>query len=243
MAKALLGYSDRVRPSSGLPPLRGEPHPPPARRRPGRHDPSSPDRERRTCRTCHRVRRRGCCPRRLPGPHLTRPLTRAPPAGLDETRLTQGPGNRIAGVRPLCEHQPLWSVGVVERVLPARLGTPFRWLLGSSWVSNIADGLQVAAGPLLVASETHDPFLVALAAVLQYLPFLLFGLFAGVVADRVDRRRMIVVADLLPRGGRRRAGRRRSSPARSTSRSSWRRCSCSAWGRPSRTPPPRRCCR
>ncbi len=87
-------------------------------------------------------------------------------------------------------------VGVVERVLPARLGTPFRWLLGSSWVSNIADGLQVAAGPLLVASETHDPFLVALAAVLQYLPFLLFGLFAGVVADRVDRRRMIVVADL-----------------------------------------------
>ena len=87
-------------------------------------------------------------------------------------------------------------VGVVERVLPARLGTPFRWLLGSSWVSNIADGLQVAAGPLLVASETHDPFLVALAAVLQYLPFLLFGLFAGVVADRVDRRRMIVLADL-----------------------------------------------
>ncbi|WP_196804189.1 MFS transporter [Marmoricola sp. URHB0036] len=85
---------------------------------------------------------------------------------------------------------------MVERVLPARLGTPFRWLLGSSWVSNIADGLQVAAGPLLVASETHDPFLVALAAVLQYLPFLLFGLFAGVVADRVDRRRMIVVADL-----------------------------------------------
>ena len=31
---------------------------------------------------------------------------------------------------------------------------------------------------------------------LQYLPFLLFGLFAGVVADRVDRRRLIVVADL-----------------------------------------------
>ena len=84
---------------------------------------------------------------------------------------------------------------VVESVVPARLGTPFRWLLASSWVSNIADGLQVAAGPLLVASETHDPLLVALAAVLQYLPFLLFGLFAGVVADRVDRRRLVAVAD------------------------------------------------
>ncbi len=85
---------------------------------------------------------------------------------------------------------------VVESVVPARLGTPFRWLLASSWVSNIADGLQVAAGPLLVASETRDPFLVSLAAVLQYLPFLLFGLFAGVVADRVDRRRLVALADL-----------------------------------------------
>ena len=80
--------------------------------------------------------------------------------------------------------------------MPARLGTPFRWLLASSWMSNIADGLQVAAGPLLVASETRDPFLVSLAAVLQYLPFLLFGLFAGVIADRVDRRRLVAVADL-----------------------------------------------
>ncbi len=85
---------------------------------------------------------------------------------------------------------------LVETVLPARLGTSFRWLLGSSWLSNIADGLQVAAGPLLVASETRDPLLVSLAAVLQYLPFLLFGLFAGVVADRVDRRRLVALADL-----------------------------------------------
>ncbi len=85
---------------------------------------------------------------------------------------------------------------VVESVVPTRLGRPFRWLLASSWVSNIADGLQVAAGPLLVASETRDPLLVALAFVLQYLPFLLFGLFAGVVADRVDRRRLVAIADL-----------------------------------------------
>ena len=85
---------------------------------------------------------------------------------------------------------------LLETVLPPRLGTPFRWLLGSSWLSNIADGIQVAAGPLLVASETRDPLLVSLAAVLQYLPFLLFGLFAGVVADRVDRRRLVAIADL-----------------------------------------------
>jgi fucose permease len=80
-------------------------------------------------------------------------------------------------------------------VAPARLGTPFRWLLGSSWVSNIGDGVIVSAGPLLVASETRDPFLVALAWMLQYLPWLIFGLFAGVVADRVNRKVLITVAN------------------------------------------------
>lgn len=81
---------------------------------------------------------------------------------------------------------------VVEAVAPARLGRPFRWLLGSSWVSNLGDGISLAAGPLLVASETRDPFLVALAVVLQRLPWLLFGLLAGVVADRFHRRRITV---------------------------------------------------
>lgn len=84
---------------------------------------------------------------------------------------------------------------VLEAALPERLGTPFRWLLAASWVSNVGDGIIVAAGPLLVASETRNPSLVAVAAMLQYLPWPLFGLFAGVVADRVERRRLIAVAN------------------------------------------------
>ena len=51
-----------------------------------------------------------------------------------------------------------------------------------------------------MASQTHDPFLVALAATVQWLPPLLFGLYAGALADRLDRRLIVVV-------GRRRAGR------------------------------------
>ena len=88
--------------------------------------------------------------------------------------------------------------GVLERLVPARLGGPFRWLMASSWISNLGDGVLLAAGPLLVASRTDDPFLVALAVVHQRLPWVLFGLAAGVVADRIDRRR-IVVAVLLGR--------------------------------------------
>jgi MFS family permease len=82
---------------------------------------------------------------------------------------------------------------VVDVVVPASLGRPFRWLVASSWVSNLSDGVALAAGPLLVASRTHDPFLVSLAVVLQRLPWVLFGLLAGVVADRFDRRRIILL--------------------------------------------------
>ena len=90
--------------------------------------------------------------------------------------------------------------GLVETALPVRLGTPFRWLVGSSWVGNLGDGIALAAGPLLVAGQTQDPFLVALGALVQRLPWLLFGLQAGVLADRVDRRRLVIGVDLA-RGG------------------------------------------
>src|SRR3954451_23932214 len=85
---------------------------------------------------------------------------------------------------------------VVEAVAPSRLGHSFRWLLASSWLSNLGDGISLASGPLLVASQTRDPFLVALAVVLQRAPWLLFGLLAGVVADRIDRRRIIMIVQL-----------------------------------------------
>src|SRR5688500_18353679 len=77
------------------------------------------------------------------------------------------------------------------------MGTSFRWLVGSSWMSNLGDGIGLAAGPLLIASQTSDPFLVAMGGLLQRLPWLLFGLYAGVLADRVDRRLLVVTVDLV----------------------------------------------
>ncbi|MBO0838841.1 MAG: MFS transporter, partial [Actinobacteria bacterium] len=77
-------------------------------------------------------------------------------------------------------------------VAPVRLGRDFRWLLASSWMTNLGDGITLAAGPLLVASQTHDPLTVAMAVFLQRLPWLMFGLYAGVVADRVSRRAIVI---------------------------------------------------
>jgi MFS family permease len=81
--------------------------------------------------------------------------------------------------------------------MPPRLGRGFRWLVASSWVTDAGDGLALSAGPLLVASQSHDPILVASAVLLQRLPWLVFGLYAGAIADRLDRRLLVVVCDGL----------------------------------------------
>lgn len=84
---------------------------------------------------------------------------------------------------------------LLDGIAPPRLGSGFRWLLASSWVSNLGDGFALAAGPLLVASRTRDPILVGLAVLLQQLPWLLFGLYAGALADRLNRRAIVIAAD------------------------------------------------
>jgi predicted MFS family arabinose efflux permease len=86
---------------------------------------------------------------------------------------------------------------LVETLVPARLGPRFRWLLASSWTTNLGDGIALAAGSLLVASLTTDAFLVSLAALLRWAPPLVFGLYAGVLSDRMDRRLIVVVANLV----------------------------------------------
>ncbi|MGL5865081.1 MAG: MFS transporter [Dermatophilaceae bacterium] len=76
------------------------------------------------------------------------------------------------------------------------MGVPFRWNLASSWVSQLGDGIALAAGPLLVASQTDDPRLIAAAAVVQRVPTLVLGLVAGAAADRIDRKRLVLAANL-----------------------------------------------
>jgi MFS family permease len=85
---------------------------------------------------------------------------------------------------------------VTETIAPTRLGPSFRWLLASTVVNNIGDGVAISAGPLLVASQTRDPFLVSMALLSEYLPVLLFGVLGGAIADRLDRKRMVVVVNV-----------------------------------------------
>ena len=85
---------------------------------------------------------------------------------------------------------------ILDILTPARLGRDFRWLFAASLANNVGDGIALAAGPLLVASQTRDPFLVSLALLSERLPFVVFGLIGGAIADRVDRKRMVVAVNL-----------------------------------------------
>ncbi|WP_232666858.1 MFS transporter [Pseudonocardia sp. TRM90224] len=77
------------------------------------------------------------------------------------------------------------------------LGGDFTRLWTAGSISNIGDGVALAAGPLLLASMTSDPALVAGALFVQQLPWLLFSLPAGVFVDRWDRRRIVVLANIV----------------------------------------------
>lgn len=68
------------------------------------------------------------------------------------------------------------------------LGRPFAQLWTASVASNLADGIGRLAVPLLAVSLTTDPVAIAVIGALAYVPWLLFGIPAGVIADRMDRR-------------------------------------------------------
>lgn len=67
----------------------------------------------------------------------------------------------------------------------------------SSLISNLGDGINFVAMPLLALTLTSDERLLALTTVATFVPWLLIALPVGVVVDRVDRRRLMIAANLI----------------------------------------------
>ncbi len=78
-----------------------------------------------------------------------------------------------------------------------RLGKNYFKLFGASTISNLGDGIGIIAYPWLASAVTRNPLLIALVAVVQRLPWLLFSLPAGVITDRHDRRTLMVIANSI----------------------------------------------
>lgn len=81
-------------------------------------------------------------------------------------------------------------------VTSKRLGAPFWTLWSSAGFSNLADGVMKVALPLVAVRFTDSPLLIAGLAFAFSLPWLLFALTAGALADRFDRRRLMIGANV-----------------------------------------------
>ncbi|APU17548.1 MULTISPECIES: MFS transporter [Actinoalloteichus] len=77
------------------------------------------------------------------------------------------------------------------------LGRPFWTLFVSSTVSNLGDGIGRVALPLLAATLTRDPLLIGSLSSFVFVPWLMFALLSGALVDRMDRRKVMIAANLF----------------------------------------------
>lgn len=75
------------------------------------------------------------------------------------------------------------------------LRRPFARYWLSGFLADFGDGVRLAAFPLLAVRFTHSATAVAAVTAMQSLPWLVIGAGLGVLADRVDRRRLMVTVD------------------------------------------------
>lgn len=79
----------------------------------------------------------------------------------------------------------------------APMGANYSRFWAAVAATNLGDGVLLAAGPLLVASVSSEPIAVGGAIAAQQLPWLLFALVSGAVADRLNRRRLMIVVNAV----------------------------------------------
>ncbi|TDC50288.1 MFS transporter [Jiangella ureilytica] len=75
------------------------------------------------------------------------------------------------------------------------LGRALRNVVAANVSSSLGDGIARVAAPLLAARLTDDPLLVAGIAAVAMLPWLIFAIPAGILLDRIDRRRAMTLAN------------------------------------------------
>lgn len=85
----------------------------------------------------------------------------------------------------------------VPPVPPSRLSSDFWKFWTGQTISNLGSSITFFALPLLIFKLTGSALNLALATTATFLPYLLFGLVIGAWVDRVNRRRLMIVTDLV----------------------------------------------
>jgi MFS family permease len=114
-------------------------------------------------------------------------------ASIETSAETSSGGNPAAAASPV-QSEPLSGGLVAFRALRHR---NFRLFFGGQFISLIGTWMQSVAQGWLVLKLTNSALMLGVVSFAGYLPVLLVALFAGVIVDHADRRRLIVATQAL----------------------------------------------
>ena len=100
-------------------------------------------------------------------------------------------------IQPTQKHDPDAASQAVKSAWSALRYRVFRFLWIATVVSNVGSWMYNAASGWLMTSLNAHPLIVSLVQVASSLPLFLFGLPAGALADMVDKRRFILILEIL----------------------------------------------
>jgi Transmembrane secretion effector len=88
-------------------------------------------------------------------------------------------------------------MGVMSKPTPLRRNRDFVLLQAGQLLSAFGSNMSRIAYPLLTLAVTHSPAKAGYVGGVQFAPYLIFGLIAGVAADRFERRRLMIVSETV----------------------------------------------
>src|SRR6266508_1933203 len=106
----------------------------------------------------------------------------------------RAPGSGSAGIIEGMPHRAVHDVSAIFRILRDRELRSF-WM--SDWVSDAGSFVTFIALAVYVNKLTGSPVAVGVALALRSVPWFTIGPLAGVLADRMDRRRVMVASNLI----------------------------------------------
>ena len=82
-------------------------------------------------------------------------------------------------------------------IAPLKNSRNYRYLYTGQVISFLGSMISYTALPYQIYQLTKSSFLVGMVGTVQLVPLLLTGLYGGALADSMDRRKMLIIAEFL----------------------------------------------
>jgi MFS family permease len=83
---------------------------------------------------------------------------------------------------------------IAHTLITVRLYRDYRFFWMGSWTEHLGEWMEITALLWLINDLTHSPFMGTLLISLRFLPMIVFAFIGGIVADRMNRRTLLIYA-------------------------------------------------